>query len=218
VRIWDLDHNAKQKMMLGTVPENLTGGGVGSGHKHIVTSVCFSPDGMYVASGSFDKTLRIWSLSDGSTLAILSGHMQVVNSAAWHPSAAALLTGSVDCTVRLWRLSQNGDDDLSLFPWGNGVILEFSFAHTQASFLSDDHADSEDYHRRTNRQRKHIPAMKCDLTTLLASAPVVAAIFTETGAQVTCFTSTKVQILTPQKLRRQKDCRSKHRRFYTRVD
>jgi len=129
-KIWNLELG-RHHLTLGSVPENLTGGGVGSGHKHIVTSVSFAPDGRLLASGSYDKTLRIWSLLDGSTLAIMSGHMQIVTSTQWHPTASAVLTASVDSTVRLWRLSKDGSEDWSCFPWGNGVILEFAFAHTQ---------------------------------------------------------------------------------------
>ncbi len=32
----------------------------------MVTSVCFSPDGKYVASGSWDNTVRISAVADGS--------------------------------------------------------------------------------------------------------------------------------------------------------
>ena len=30
------------------------------GHSFGVTSVCYSPDGNYIVSGSWDKTIRIW--------------------------------------------------------------------------------------------------------------------------------------------------------------
>ncbi|MDR3646332.1 MAG: WD40 repeat domain-containing protein [Candidatus Babeliales bacterium] len=36
------------------------------GHKYAVSSVAFSPDGKYLASGSADEALRIWNLENGS--------------------------------------------------------------------------------------------------------------------------------------------------------
>jgi len=183
VALWDLILRTR-RATLGSVPENLTGGGVGSGHRHIVTCVCFSNDSRHVASGSYDKTLRVWSVEGGSALAIFHGHMQIITSVQFQPSSSALLSSSVDSTVRLWRLSQSGDEDWGRFPWGNGVTLEFAFAHTQASFLSDDHKDSEDFHRRTNRQRRHIPEMKCELSTLACAGPIVAALFSQDGSRI----------------------------------
>jgi WD40 repeat protein len=36
-----------------------------SGHSEMVWRVAFSPDGQYLASGSYDQTIRVWSARDG---------------------------------------------------------------------------------------------------------------------------------------------------------
>ena len=42
-----------------------------------VRSVSWSPDGKLLASGSEDKTVRVWSAEDGSCAKVLSGHRYV---------------------------------------------------------------------------------------------------------------------------------------------
>lgn len=56
-----------------------------------------------LASGSFDKTIRIWDLSTGKNQ-VLTGHIDRITSLAVLPNSR-LASGSYDGTIRIWDLS-----------------------------------------------------------------------------------------------------------------
>jgi WD40 repeat protein len=72
------------------------------GHEDTVTSVAFSPDGQRLATGSDDKTARVWDLATGTELLRLAGHEGDVTSVAFSPDGQRLATGSQDGTARAW--------------------------------------------------------------------------------------------------------------------
>ena len=70
------------------------------GHSDRVLCVAFSPDGTWVASGSEDRTVKIWDLGTGSELASLKGHDQPVGSIAFAPDGKSLASTAGPCSRR----------------------------------------------------------------------------------------------------------------------
>jgi len=73
-----------------------------TGHTHIVNSIAYSPDGKYLASGSYDKTIKIWDAVSGRNLQTLEGHTKEVTSVAYSPNGKYLASGSWGRTVIIW--------------------------------------------------------------------------------------------------------------------
>ncbi|WGV24023.1 hypothetical protein [Halotia branconii] len=74
------------------------------GHNRDVWSVSFSPDGKTLASGSYDKTIKLWNLETGKQIRTLSGHDNFVISVSFSPDGKTLASGSYDKTIKLWNL------------------------------------------------------------------------------------------------------------------
>ncbi|CAK79606.1 unnamed protein product (macronuclear) [Paramecium tetraurelia] len=72
------------------------------GHSSTVYSVNFSPDGTTLASGSDDKSIRLWDVKTGQQTAKLDGHSQAVISVNFSPDGTTLASGSLDNSIRLW--------------------------------------------------------------------------------------------------------------------
>ncbi len=52
------------------------------GHSERVAALSWSPDGRYITSGSWDKTVHIWDARMGSTLLTYSNHSGRVETVA----------------------------------------------------------------------------------------------------------------------------------------
>ena len=74
-----------------------------------MTSLAFSPDGRWLASGSWDKTIKIWDVETGLEVQTLVGHDHPVYSIAFDPSGQWLASGSEDGKINLWRWGRTAE-------------------------------------------------------------------------------------------------------------
>lgn len=69
-----------------------------------IRSLCFSPDGHYLATGADDKIIRIWDIARKKIKNQFIGHEQHVYSLDFSRDGTRLASGSADRTARLWDM------------------------------------------------------------------------------------------------------------------
>ena len=74
------------------------------GHNHFVQDVCFSSDGNFCLSASWDKTIRLWDLNKGTTTVQFVGHKSDVMSVSFSPDNRQIVSASRDKSIKLWNI------------------------------------------------------------------------------------------------------------------
>ncbi|XP_063790993.1 transducin beta-like protein 3 [Pseudophryne corroboree] len=84
--------------------ESLFAGCTEKGHDKDINSIAVSPNDKLIASGSQDKTAKLWSSSDLSLIGIFRGHKRGVWCVQFSPVDQVVATSSADGSVKLWSL------------------------------------------------------------------------------------------------------------------
>ncbi|KAL1608381.1 general transcription repressor [Paraconiothyrium brasiliense] len=72
-----------------------------------IRSVCFSPNGQYLATGAEDKVIRVWDIASRTIKHQFTGHEQDIYSLDFAKNGRIIASGSGDRSVRLWDLETN---------------------------------------------------------------------------------------------------------------
>uniref|UniRef100_A0A8C7Z1G8 Transducin beta like 3 n=1 Tax=Oryzias sinensis TaxID=183150 RepID=A0A8C7Z1G8_9TELE len=102
VKVWDLPPDLSSEDICQLTPRTTE-----KAHDKDVNSVAVSPNDKLLASGSQDRTARLWSLAvDGniSLLGVFRGHRRGIWSVCFSPVDQVLATSSADGTTKLWSL------------------------------------------------------------------------------------------------------------------
>lgn len=120
------DSKVKQFIGLGPDGETLPGHGKPTpleGHSSGVLALAISADGKFLASGSSDKTIRLWDLSAATprVARMFQGHTEEVTALAFSPDGKTLCSGSKDQSIRFWTVSLADEhqqiDDHKAYVW-----------------------------------------------------------------------------------------------------
>jgi len=77
---------------------------VQTGHYGPVTAVCFSSDGKSIATGSADKTVKLWRVSDGKEIRTFQGTPSEVTKVEINRQGTSVLSVSANGIVSIWDM------------------------------------------------------------------------------------------------------------------
>lgn len=108
------------------------------GHTGWVLAVSYSPDDEVIATGSMDKTVRVWNAKTGKPMGgPMKGHTKSIRALCWEPfhfqkpGERRVASASEDTTVRIWSANQQKIDmvlsghagKVSCVKWGGAGFI-----------------------------------------------------------------------------------------------
>ena len=93
--------------------------------KSSIYAVAISPVGNTLATGIRDKAIKLWNVSNGQLIHILTGHKGEVRAVAFSPNGQQIASGSQDGTVQLWNVSTG--KVISTFTAHKGQVWSVAF-------------------------------------------------------------------------------------------
>ncbi|KAL7860468.1 hypothetical protein AOLI_G00168170 [Acnodon oligacanthus] len=131
IKVWDLPDDLPA---VGEEPAQLVTRITEKAHDKDVNSVAVSPNDKLLASGSQDRTAKLWSLTDMSLLGVFRGHRRGVWCVQFSPLDQVLATASADGSVKLWGL--HDFSCLKTFEGHDASVLKIIFVSRGTQLVS----------------------------------------------------------------------------------
>jgi len=104
------------------------------GHEEEVTSLAFSLNGAYLASGSAKGAVIIWDVEKGEIAGLTRGHLAAVTDIAFDATGQYLLSGGRDNMLRRWLVS--GGKFGGIFEGHLGAVAAVAFGADEEAVFS----------------------------------------------------------------------------------
>ncbi|XP_011503744.1 PREDICTED: transducin beta-like protein 3 [Ceratosolen solmsi marchali] len=130
LKLWDLPENLSYT---GT-EVSLNAINTVMAHQKDINSVVVSPNDKLIATGSQDKTAKLWSAENLQQLGVFRGHRRGVSCVRFSPIDQVLATSSADCTIKLWSLNEL--NCLKTFEGNESTVLKMEFLSRGMQIIS----------------------------------------------------------------------------------
>jgi len=103
-------------------------------HTHSVSSICSTPDGQYMATASFDKTIKIWQVKNKKCVKTLIDNSDWIYSISYSPSGKHLIAGLGNGTIKIW--ATNNYECIRSIEAHKDSVMSVTFSQDGFFFLS----------------------------------------------------------------------------------
>ncbi|XP_056107669.1 transducin beta-like protein 3 [Rhinichthys klamathensis goyatoka] len=131
IKVWELPDPLPA---VGCEPALMTATLTEKAHDKDVNSVTISPNDKLLASGSQDRTAKLWSLADMSLLGVFRGHGRGIWCVQFSPVDQVLATASADGSIKIWSLQEFSC--LKTFEGHDASVLKIIFVSRGTQLVS----------------------------------------------------------------------------------
>jgi WD40 repeat protein len=96
--------------------------------------MAFSPDSKMLATGGFDRLIRLWDIKTGKIVHTLAGHSDRLSSLTFSLNGKTLFSGSWDQTIKAWQLETG--EEISSIKVQSGKIQTMAISSNHQTLVS----------------------------------------------------------------------------------